>query len=128
MNREEYGFTEFTKDFVIELYSELSKLLEKIGEGTDIAVTAALKYSELGIMAARVTGKYYRLGRLCYEMHRDDSDETERMKLLITEIKLLEEDIKYAAQAAKRVRNCESCGARNPARNNYCEKCGRRIN
>ena len=78
-------------------------------------------------LRVKLKERYYELGKVCYSMHKDSTDETGNMKRLIKEIKMLEAQLEFAEDASGKPHVCEFCGAKNAPDNTYCCKCGERL-
>lgn len=96
-------------------------------------VNEAVEYSKTQIdraqLRAKMNEKFTELGKLCYNMHESDADETGKMKIVINDIKNLESKLKEADKAvnAKKCKTCKFCLTKNDADSVYCTKCGEKL-
>ena len=107
--------------------SDSKEVFDKISEKANSAVNVSKAYVEKAQLRVKLREKYYDLGKLCYNMHKNDSDETGNMKNLIKEIKMLEAELEYAEEASGKPKGCSFCGAKNSADNVFCSKCGEKL-
>ena len=73
--------------------------------------------------------EYIRLGKACYEMSEKDIDQSVKMKVIIKKINSLLQDIELANQnfSSNKPKICESCGATNTSKAEFCSKCGNKF-
>ncbi len=98
-----------------------------VGQKAEDLFNVSKSFAERTSIEAKISGKYRELGKLCYEMHENGSDETGRMKELIGQISLLKSDLKAAEEAGKKAKVCKYCGCRNAFDDSFCAKCGSRL-
>lgn len=110
-------------NFISDSKNVIDKLAVKANQAADVSKA----YVEKAQIRVKLRDKYYELGKVCYSMHRDDTDETGTMKKIIKEIKLLEEQLEYAEELGRKPKYCRLCGAKNAADNAYCCKCGEKL-
>lgn len=102
-------------------------ILDKVSRKTEDAVNVSKAYAQKFKIEGKLREKYYLLGRLCFDMHEDDTDKTGNMKILIKEIKMLKAELEYAEEAAGKPKMCRFCGAKNPTGNSFCANCGEKL-
>lgn len=107
--------------------SDSKNVIDKITVQAGKAVDVSKAYVERAQLRVKLKDKYYELGRVCYLMHRDDTDETGNMKKLIKEIKLLEAQLEYAEETSGKPKVCSICGSKNNSDNTFCSKCGEKL-
>ena len=107
--------------------SDSKELFDKLTVKANGAVNVSKAYIEKAQLRVKLRDKYYALGKTCYEMHRDGTDTTGNMKMLIKEVKMLEAQLEYAEEASGKPKVCKLCGAKNSAENSYCAKCGEKL-
>lgn len=73
--------------------------------------------------------EYTKLGKLCYDMSEKDVKDPEKMSRIIAKINRLKEDIELANDhlSSYEEKFCEVCGMTNPAKFQYCSKCGNKL-
>ncbi len=109
------------------LISDSKDVLDKLTVKANSAVNVSKAYVEKAQLRVKLREKYYELGKVCYSMHKTDSDETAEMKRIIKEIKVLEVQLECAEEASGTPKACPLCGAKNAADNAFCAKCGERF-
>ncbi|UKI15394.1 MAG: hypothetical protein L6V87_06230 [Ruminococcus sp.] len=114
-----YGFD----DIVAISKDAVDKITGKANE----AVNVSKAYVERAQLRVKLKERYYELGKVCYSMHRDSTDETGNMKRLIKEIKMLEAQLEFAEDASGKPHVCEFCGAKKAPDKTYCCKCGEKL-
>lgn len=107
--------------------SDSKEAIDKLTVKANSAVNVSKAYVEKAQLRVKLKEKYADLGKLCYKMHSEDTDESGNMKKLIKEIKLLEMQLEYAEEASGKPKICVFCGAKNDAENSYCCKCGEKL-
>lgn len=110
-------------DFIGDSKAIIDKVSRKTGDAVNVSKAYARKFKLEGSLRE----KYCILGKLCYDMHEDDTDKTGNMKMLIKEIKMLKAELEYAEEAAGRPKMCGFCGAKNPSGNSFCSQCGEKL-
>ena len=110
-----------------DLITDSKELFDKISAKANGAVNVSKAYVEKAQLRVKLREKYCQLGKVCFDMHQNDSDETGNMKLIIKEIKMLKAQLEYAEEAAGKPKICRLCGAKNSAENSYCAKCGEKL-
>ncbi|MCI7767131.1 MAG: hypothetical protein MSJ26_04005 [Oscillospiraceae bacterium] len=110
-----------------DFISDSKELFDKLTVKANGAVNVSKAYIEKAQLRVKLREKYYALGKTCYEMHRDGTDTTGNMKMLIKEIKMLEAQLEYAEEASGKPKICKLCGAKNSSDNSYCAKCGEKL-
>lgn len=114
-----YGFDNFISDS--------KDAFDKVTDKALSAVNVSKSYVERAQFRVKLREKYYDLGKTCYDMHNNGTDETGTMKKLIKEIKLLETQLEYAEESSGKPKTCVFCGAKNSNENLYCAKCGEKL-
>ncbi|MBQ5310586.1 MAG: zinc-ribbon domain-containing protein [Oscillospiraceae bacterium] len=71
--------------------------------------------------------RYAELGKLCYNMYENDTDETGSIKSKIAEIKDIKADLRDAEDTSGKKKICPSCHAENNADDSFCARCGSRL-
>lgn len=112
-------------DFVNGAKSFADKAVSKANEAVDYSKTQL----DRAQLRGQIKEKFCELGKLCYNMHKTDADETGRMKIVIGEINALEIRLNEADKAVnlKKPRVCPNCGAKNSVDSAFCCKCGGKI-
>lgn len=110
-------------DFISDSKGVLDKITVKANE----AVNVSKAYVEQAQLRVKLRERFYELGKVCYSMHKEDTDETGRMKFLIKEIKMLEAQLEFAEEASGKPKICALCGEKNDSGNTYCCKCGEKL-
>lgn len=110
-------------DFISGTKDVFDKLTVKANE----AVNVSKAYVEQAQLRVKLKERFCELGKVCYSMHKEDSDETGKMKFLIKEIKMLEAQLEFAEEASGKPKVCALCGEKNDSGNTYCCKCGERL-
>lgn len=110
-----------------DLISDSKEVLDKLTVKANSAVNVSKAYVEKAQLRVKLKEKYYDLGKVCYNMHCTDADETGNMKKLIKEIKMLEAQLEYAEEASGKPKICAFCGAKNNCDNAFCAKCGEKL-
>lgn len=111
------------EDIIIGSKEVIDIISEKAGE----AVDASKAYINKTQIRLKIREKYAELGKLCYDMHKNDTDQTGNMKAVIRAISDLEDELKYAAESAEKPKICANCGTKNTADNSFCSKCGNKL-
>lgn len=104
--------------------SDSKNAFDKLSGKANEALNTSKVYVEKAQLRVKLKEKYYELGKMCYKMHKDDSDETGSMKMLIKEIKSLEAQLEYAEEASAKSKTCGACGTKNSVENSFCSHCG----
>ena len=110
-----------------DLIGDSKEAIDKVAAKANNAVSVSKAYAQRAQLRVKLKEKYYELGKVCYNMHATDADESGNMKKLIKEIKLLEAELEYAEEASGKPKVCAYCGAKNQADNLYCSRCGERL-
>ena len=112
-------------DFVYDAKCVIDKATVKAGEAVDYSKTQL----DRAQYRAKIKEKYTELGRLCYSMHETDADETGKMKIIIADIRNLENKLKDAEKAvnSKKSKVCKFCLTKNEFDSEYCTKCGEKL-
>ena len=112
-------------NFISDAKGVLDKAATKANEAVD--------YSKTQIDRAQIRSlikeKYTELGKLCYNMHESDADETGKMKIIIADIRHLDEKLSEAEKSvnAKKCKACKFCLTKNDADSVFCTKCGEKL-
>lgn len=110
-----------------DLIGGSKEAFDKLAGKAGSAINASKAYVEKAQISVKLKEKFYELGKLCYDMHKNDTDETGNMKKLIKEIKLLEAELELAEEASGKPVICGLCGAKNASDNTFCSKCGEKL-
>ena len=78
-----------------DLKTDAKNLLDKAASKANEAVDYSKTQLDRAQLRSKIREKYTELGRLCYNMHETDADETGRMKIVINDIRSLEHKLKY---------------------------------
>ncbi|MGN0603001.1 MAG: hypothetical protein ACI4I2_03405 [Oscillospiraceae bacterium] len=111
------------------LKSDAMNLFDKAASKTAEAIDYSKTQIDRAQLRAKINEKYAELGKLCYNMHESDADETGRMKIIIGEIKKMKTKLDEADKAVKSKKNkvCKFCLTENEADAVYCTKCGEKL-
>lgn len=103
----------------------LDKAAVKAGEAVDYSKTQI----DRAQLRAKINEKYTELGKLCFNMHETDADETGKMKIVINDIRSLNNKLTEADKAvnAKKTKTCKFCLTKNDADSSFCTKCGEKL-
>ena len=107
--------------------SDSKDAIDKLAVKANSAVNVSKAYVEKAQLRDKLKERYAELGKLCYKMHNEDTDESGNMKRLIKDIKTLEMQLEYADEASGRPKVCMYCGAKNDSDNVYCCQCGEKL-
>ncbi len=110
-----------------DFISDSKEVFDKVTVKANAAVNVSKAYVEKAQLRVKLRDKFNELGKICYDMHKNGTDETGAMKKLIKEIKLLEAQLEYAEEASGKPKLCVFCGAKNKSDNVYCSKCGEKL-
>ncbi len=112
------------------LKSDAKNLFDKAASKTADAIDYSKTQIDRAQLRTKINEKYTELGKLCYNMHESDADETGRMKIIISEINKLKEKLDEADKAVKlnKKKTCKFCLTENEADAVFCIKCGERLN
>lgn len=112
-----------------DLKADAMNLFDKAASKTAEAIDYSKNQIDRAQLRARINGKYAELGKLCYNMHESDADETGRMKMVIADIKKLKSKLDDADRAvkSKKPKTCKFCLTENDADAVYCAKCGEKL-
>ena len=106
---------------------ETSKAIDFVGDKAGDVITKTAAYAKTAGIEVKIREKYYRLGKLCYSMHHENTDETGAMKDLIKEIDDLCAELEQADKESGKKKTCEVCGAKNNSTDTFCTKCGSKM-
>lgn len=112
-------------DLVADAKNIFDKASAKAGEVVDYSKTQI----DRAQLRSKIREKYTELGKLCYNMHETDADETGKMKIAINDIRSLENKLNEADKVvnAKKSKTCKFCLTKNDADSVYCTKCGEKL-
>ncbi|MCI5904773.1 MAG: hypothetical protein MRZ61_06500 [Oscillospiraceae bacterium] len=112
-----------------DLKTDAKNLLDKAASKANEAVDYSKTQLDRAQLRSKIREKYTELGRLCYNMHETDADETGRMKIVINDIRSLERKLNEADKAvnAKKCKTCKFCLTKNDSDSVYCTKCGEKL-
>lgn len=110
-----------------DIISGSKDVFDKVTGTASAAFDVSKAYVEKAQLRVQLRDKFTELGKLCYNMHKTDADETGNMKKLIKEIKKIEADLEIAEEASKKPKVCKLCGAKNASDNTFCSKCGEKL-
>lgn len=111
------------------LKADAMNLFDKAASKTAEAIDYSKNQIDRAQLRAKINEKYTELGKLCYNMHESDADETGRMKAVIVEISKLKAKLDDADKAvkSKKPKTCKFCLTENEADAVYCTKCGEKL-
>ncbi|MBQ5330416.1 MAG: zinc ribbon domain-containing protein [Oscillospiraceae bacterium] len=98
-----------------------------VSEKATAALDTGKAYAQRANISVKIREKYTELGKVCYEMHENNTDETGKMKRLIGEINLLKSDLRAAEEESGKKKICPYCGNKNYPDDSFCSKCGSRL-
>lgn len=98
-----------------------------VGQKAGDVFNASKAFAEKTTIEAKINIKYRELGKLCFEMHENGTDETGQMKELIGQISLLKSEIKAAEEQSRTHKVCKYCGTKNAVDDHFCARCGSRL-
>lgn len=110
-----------------DLISDSKDVFEMLTNKANNAVNISKAYVSKAQLRVKMRDKFCELGKICYSMHKNDTDETGNMKAVIKEIKMLEAELEYAEETSGKPKECKLCGAKNSSENIYCSKCGEKL-
>ncbi len=105
-----------------DLIYDTKKTIDKVANKASEAVDYSKIQLERAQLRSLLKENYAKLGKLAYQMHTSDSNESSKMKLIISDIEKLED--KLSKTVVKRAKICKFCLTKNPAENEFCSKCG----
>lgn len=116
-----YNFDNLKKDAM--------NILDKAANKTNEVIDYSKAQIDRASIRGKINEKYTELGKLCYNMHESDADETGRMKIVIGEIKKLNDKLNETEKAVKsnRKKTCKFCLTENDPNAVYCTKCGEKL-
>ena len=111
--------------------SDLDRFMDNARDFADFVGQKAVDAAEMSRQFARrksieykINEKYKELGRLCFETQRDGTDASDAISSLISEIDLLNSELRAAEEESIRGKACKVCGTVNDNSNNFCAHCG----
>lgn len=115
-------------DFIDEVVQKAQKAGKFIADKADTAVDyVSLEYKASSIRG-KIDDRYKELGRLYYQLSETEAQDSgelqekvDAVKALICELNAVEEDM------SKYKNICPECRANNPAKAEYCSKCGAKL-
>lgn len=78
-----------------------------------------------------ITDRYTKIGELYYTSAEYELDNADKINSLVSEIKALKaelEDVEAEIKRNKDINKCSVCDAVNGAEDDYCSKCGNKLN
>ena len=108
-------------DKAIGITRQCAKML---GETAGKAVDISKGYAKRAKNEVDLRKKFYELGKICYDMYCNGTDESGRIKAKIEEIKEVESAVTDARENSGARRKCPVCGTQNSYGNDFCAKCG----
>ncbi|MBQ5316590.1 MAG: zinc ribbon domain-containing protein [Oscillospiraceae bacterium] len=91
------------------------------------AVDMSKAYARSVKLEMSIKDRYTELGKLCYNMYENDTDETGSIKNKIAEIKELKASLRDAEDSSGKKKICPECHSVNNADDCFCAKCGSRL-
>lgn len=112
-----------------DFISDTKNIFDKVAARANDAVDYSKTQIDRAQLRSKIREKYAELGKICYEMHESDSDETISMKPVIAEIKELKKQLVEADKNvnAKKNQVCKFCETTNDFLSVYCSKCGEKL-
>lgn len=112
-----------------DLIADAKELFDKAADKANEAVEYSKTQIDRAQLRSKIREKYTELGKLCYNMHETDADETGKMKIVIADIRSLENKLNEADKAinAKKPKTCKFCLTKNDADSLFCTKCGEKL-
>ncbi|MCD7731610.1 MAG: hypothetical protein LUI05_08985 [Oscillospiraceae bacterium] len=112
-----------------DLKEDAKSIFDKAAAKANEAVDYSKTQLDRAQLRSKIREKYTELGKLCYNMHETDADETGKMKIVINDIRSLENKLDEADKAvnAKKCKTCKFCLTQNDADSVYCTKCGEKL-
>ena len=114
-----------------EIVYGAKKCFDAASVKTNEIIEASKIQIEKSQLNCKLKEEYVRLGKVCYNMSETNVDQTAKMKLIITRIKQILEDIEVANQNFSSNSNkphvCENCGTTNANKSDFCSKCGNKL-
>ena len=111
--------------------SDLDKFMDNARDFADFVGQKAVDAAEMSRQFARrksieykINEKYKELGRSCFEAQRDGTDASAAISSLISEIDLLNSELRAVEEESMRGKVCKVCGTVNDNSNNFCAHCG----
>ncbi len=98
-----------------------------VSEQTTKAVGVSKAYAKRVRLELSIKERYAELGKICYNMYENDTDETGSIRNKIAEIKELKTKLRDAEDMSGRKRLCPVCHAENNPEDSFCAKCGSRL-
>lgn len=96
----------------------------------EIAYQTKLKLKAIEIKDT-IKSKYTDIGELYYGVAEYELDNSEKIHILVEEIKSLKEEldeVESEISGSRKTKKCSVCGGENPAESDYCSKCGNGLN
>ena len=98
-----------------------------VTEQTTRAVGVSKAYAKRIKLELALRDRYTELGKLCYNMYENDTDETGSIKNKIAEIKDIKAELRDAEDTSGKKKICPECHAENNAEDSFCARCGCRL-
>jgi ribosomal protein L40E len=92
----------------------------------ELAYQTKLKLKAIEIKDS-IKSKYTEIGELYFGAVEYELDNSEKIHILVEEIKSLKEDLEEIEEEiviSKKTKKCSVCDAENPVEADYCSKCG----
>jgi uncharacterized coiled-coil DUF342 family protein len=112
-----------------DLKAEAKGLFDKAANKANEAIDYSKTQIDRVQLRSKIREKYTELGQLCYNMHETDADETGKMKIVINDIRSMENKLAEADKAVngKKTKTCKYCLTENDPDSVYCSKCGEKL-
>ncbi len=109
-----------------DFITDTKKTIDKVAVKTSDAVAYSKIQLERAQLRSLLKDNFAKLGRLCYVMHTTENDVADDMKIIIADIKKLEEELAKTEKATPNNKSkvCKYCLTKNSSDSDYCRKCG----